>query len=89
MLCRFAWLILFTVAASAAGCTSCASPYDGCGPVYGTPEGPGDFRYRKNSVLGGDPALTPLPRAKGMEIIAEPTAEPAAEPAEEATPAAE
>ncbi|HET6883767.1 MAG TPA: hypothetical protein VFI31_26680 [Pirellulales bacterium] len=50
---RRRWLIVALCFCAFTGCVSCQSNYDYCGPM---PEEGGDFMYRKNSVLGGDPS---------------------------------
>lgn len=51
------WLIVALCFCIFTGCVACQSNYDYCGPM---PEQGGDFMYRKNSVLGGDPSITPI-----------------------------
>ena len=51
------WLIVAICFCIFTGCVACQSNYDYCGPM---PEQGGDFMYRKNSVLGGDPSITPI-----------------------------
>lgn len=48
------WLIVALCFCAFSGCVSCQSNYDYCGPM---PDEGGDFMYRKNSVLGGDPSM--------------------------------
>lgn len=51
---RRRWLIVGLCFCVFSGCVACQSNYDYCGPM---PDQGGDFMYRKNSVLGGDPAM--------------------------------
>lgn len=51
------WLMVAVCFCIFTGCVACQSNYDYCGPM---PEQGGDFMYRKNSVLGGDPTITPI-----------------------------
>ena len=69
---RLIWLGLFGAAAICAGCRACPNHLDYLGPVDGGPTGHAALLYRKNSVLGGDPAMTPLPKAPGVQAIEEP-----------------
>lgn len=48
------WLIVALCFCAFSGCVSCQSNYDYCGPM---PDTGGDFMYRKNSILGGDPSM--------------------------------
>ena len=48
------WLVVGVCFCVFSGCKACQSVYDYCGPM---PDEGGDFLYRKNSVLGGDPAM--------------------------------
>ena len=48
------WLVVGLCFCVFTGCKACQSIYDYCGPM---PSQGGDFLYRKNSVLGGDPAM--------------------------------
>jgi hypothetical protein len=51
------WLVVGLCFCIFSGCKTCQSTYDYCGPL---PAEGGDFMYRKNSVLGGDPAMKPI-----------------------------
>jgi hypothetical protein len=51
---RRRWLVVGLCFCVFSGCKACQSIYDYCGPM---PDQGGDFMYRKNSVLGGDPAM--------------------------------
>jgi hypothetical protein len=51
---RRRWLIVALCFCAFTGCVSCQNNYDYCGPM---PDQGGDFMYRKNSILGGDPSL--------------------------------
>ena len=48
------WLVVALCFCVFSGCKTCQSVYDYCGPM---PDEGGDFLYRKNSVLGGDPTM--------------------------------
>ncbi|HWB12853.1 MAG TPA: hypothetical protein VG826_26745 [Pirellulales bacterium] len=48
------WLVVGLCFCVFCGCKSAQSYYDYCGPM---PDEGGDFLYRKNSVLGGDPSM--------------------------------
>ena len=50
---RRRWLIVALCFCAFTGCVTCQSNYDYCGPM---PDEGGDFMYRKNSILGGDPS---------------------------------
>jgi hypothetical protein len=54
MIRRRQWLIIALCFCAFTGCVSCQSNYDYCGPM---PDEGGDFMYRKNSILGGDPSM--------------------------------
>lgn len=56
------WLIIALCFCAFTGCVSCQSNYDYCGPM---PDQGGDFMYRKNSILGGDPSMTQADQATG------------------------
>ena len=88
---RRRWLIVALCFCVFTGCVSCQGNYDYCGPM---PEQGGDFMYRKNSVLGGDPAMKRAdeqpagePGAATDESGPEPT--PAPPPDEEPRPGLE
>jgi hypothetical protein len=51
---RRRWLIVGVCFCIFSGCVACQSNYDYCGPM---PDEGGDFMYRKNSILGGDPSM--------------------------------
>ncbi len=85
------WLVVGICFCIFSGCKACQSVYDYCGPM---PDQGGDFLYRKNSVLGGDPAMkrvddkTPDEQAQQTEETGpEPT--PAPSPDEEPRPGTE
>lgn len=81
------WLVVGLCFCVFTGCKACQSIYDYCGPM---PSQGGDFLYRKNSVLGGDPAMQriddkPADGEQGEEELGpEPT--PAPEPDEAPRP---
>lgn len=74
---RRRWLIVGLCFCVFSGCVSCQSHYDYCGPM---PDEGGDFMYRKNSILGGDPSK---PLATGTT----PTTQESDESGPEPTPA--
>lgn len=86
------WWIVGVCFCAFTGCVACQSSYDYCGPM---PEEGGDFLYRKNSILGGDPSKPPVGEegaavSEGQsdeDIGPEPTPAPA--PDEEPTPGIE
>lgn len=89
MIRRRQWLIIALCFCAFTGCVSCQSNYDYCGPM---PDEGGDFMYRKNSILGGDPSM---PRAdqstgeqgeEGGETESGPEPTPAPAPDETPTP---
>lgn len=61
------WLIVGLCFCAFSGCVSCQSNYDYCGPM---PDEGGDFMYRKNSILGGDPSM-PLADGTKQDQVAE------------------
>ncbi|HVX11450.1 MAG TPA: hypothetical protein VHC22_09735 [Pirellulales bacterium] len=83
---RRRWLIVGLCFCVFCGCVSCQSHYDYCGPM---PDEGGDFMYRKNSILGGDPSMpqsdgATKPAGETNETGPEPT--PAPPPDEEPLP---
>jgi hypothetical protein len=71
---RRRWLIVGLCFCVFSGCVSCQGNYDYCGPM---PDQGGDFMYRKNSVLGGDPSK---PLAAGTTPTTKETDETGPEP---------
>ena len=61
---RRRWLIVGLCFCVFSGCVACQSSYDYCGPM---PDQGGDFMYRKNSILGGDPSMPAVDGAAGGE----------------------
>ena len=71
--------------APGAGCTTCASPYDYCGPTFSGECGDGcDFHARRGSVFApADIAVTTgevMVSEPAAEMYGEPTPAPAVEP---------
>jgi hypothetical protein len=88
---KFVWACLFSAAALAVGCCACPNNLDYLGPVAGGPTGPAALQYRKNSVLGGDPVLTPSSHESKTEVIEAPdygAVEPAPKTSVDAEPVA-
>ena len=73
------WLLVGLCFCIFSGCKTGQSYYDYCGPM---PDEGGDFMYRKNSVLGGDPAMKRIDEEATGE-----QGEPADETGPEPTPA--
>lgn len=73
---RRRWLIVGLCFCIFTGCVACQSNYDYCGPM---PDEGGDFMYRKNSVLGGDPAMKRIDQ-EGEQASGEATDETGPEP---------
>jgi hypothetical protein len=71
------WLIVALCFCAFSGCVSCQSNYDYCGPM---PDEGGDFMYRKNSILGGDPSMPLADEANQDRAAQEAGAEDGAEP---------
>jgi hypothetical protein len=57
------------------GCTICQSPYDYCGPAYREGAGPGDFNYRRGSVLTPGSELAPAAQLEDVQPKIEPVPE--------------
>lgn len=71
------WLIIALCFCAFSGCVSCQSNYDYCGPM---PDNGGDFMYRKNSILGGDPSMPLADDEANEDQAGEETSEDGPEP---------
>ena len=82
---RRRWLVVGLCFCVFTGCKACQSIYDYCGPM---PSQGGDFLYRKNSVLGGDPTMQRIDDkpAEGEQAEEEQGPEPTPAPAPDEAP---